>query len=271
MYRLLFILYMEAREELGYAPMKSDAYRLGYSFDSLRDLEVVELTTEESRQGFYIHDSIKLLFDLIYRGYPEYEAAKDNQPLLLTLPPSSRTRSAENVQTYGFDLFPLRSHLFDPAKTPLLNKVRLRNSEMLQILKLMSLSKSKGGKQRSGRISYAQLGINQLGALSMRPCSASTASLQNKIFSRFSLLRRKTQKLMRNMMTIRISMIRVRTSDHRLKEARARQRVRHTRDELEIAYLVPLEELEKYTMFERVFDQDGSKKNTKKGVASFTV
>ena len=37
LYRLLFLFYVEAREELGYAPMKSDEYRTGYSLESLRD------------------------------------------------------------------------------------------------------------------------------------------------------------------------------------------------------------------------------------------
>ena len=36
---------------------------------------------------------------------------------------------------------------------------------MQRILNLMSLSKEKSGKKRRGRISYAQLGINQLGAV----------------------------------------------------------------------------------------------------------
>ena len=39
MYRILFLLYIEARPELGYAPMGSEAYRLGYSFERLRELE----------------------------------------------------------------------------------------------------------------------------------------------------------------------------------------------------------------------------------------
>ena len=37
LYRLLFLFYVKAREELGYAPMKSEEYRTGYSLESLRD------------------------------------------------------------------------------------------------------------------------------------------------------------------------------------------------------------------------------------------
>ena len=53
MYRLLFLFYIEARPELGYAPMKADAYRQGYSLETLRDLELIQLTTEESKNGTF--------------------------------------------------------------------------------------------------------------------------------------------------------------------------------------------------------------------------
>ena len=38
MYRMLFMLFIEARPELGYAPMKAQAYVQGYSLESLRDV-----------------------------------------------------------------------------------------------------------------------------------------------------------------------------------------------------------------------------------------
>ena len=44
LYRLLFLFYVEARPELGYAPINSEAYRKGYSLEHLRDLEMVRLT-----------------------------------------------------------------------------------------------------------------------------------------------------------------------------------------------------------------------------------
>ncbi|RKZ01567.1 hypothetical protein DRQ21_10415, partial [Candidatus Fermentibacteria bacterium] len=68
MYRLLFLFYIEARPDLGYAPMNSDAYRKGYSLETLRDLEIIPLNIEESRNGFFIHESIQLLFNLINTG-----------------------------------------------------------------------------------------------------------------------------------------------------------------------------------------------------------
>lgn len=59
---------------------------------------------------------------------------------------------------------PLSSDLFDPAVTPLLGRVRLRNATLQRVIELLSLSRPKRGARR-GRISYAQLGINQLGSV----------------------------------------------------------------------------------------------------------
>src|SRR5690606_10150980 len=58
----------------------------------------------------------------------------------------------------------LRSALFDEARTPLLRGVKFRNFVLQEVLQLLSLSREGRGKER-GRISYAQLGINQLGAV----------------------------------------------------------------------------------------------------------
>lgn len=148
MYRLLFLFYIEARPELGYAPMKSATYLKGYSVESLRDLETVRLHTPEAREGTYIHDSIRLLFDLIYNG------SKTTDQTVL------------GASDHGiFRLAPLKSHLFDPDRTPTLNRVRFTNEVMQRVINLMSLSKATGRTGRTGRISYAQLGINQLGAV----------------------------------------------------------------------------------------------------------
>ena len=69
LYRLLFLFYVEAREELGYAPMKSEEYRTGYSLESLRDAAEMDLSTEEDRNGFFLHHSLQALFGLIHDGW----------------------------------------------------------------------------------------------------------------------------------------------------------------------------------------------------------
>lgn len=144
MYRILFLFYIEARPELGYLPAEDETWRMGYSLDSLRDLESVRLTTEESRKGHYFHESLQRMFALIYHGY-----------------------SSEHHHG-GQDIFTMRgldSHLFDPAKTPMLNRVTFSNETLQQVIQSMSLTRPTKGKKRRGRVSYTQLGINQLGAV----------------------------------------------------------------------------------------------------------
>jgi len=153
MYRLLFLFYIEARPDLGYVPLQSEAYRKGYSLEALRDLEMVRLETDESRNGRYFHDSISRLFTLIHKGFSgldETQVQVDNI-----------NQAIHN----SFHFEPLDSHLFNPRYTPLLNRVVFCNEALQKIIRLMSLTRLKQGKRRRGRVSYAQLGINQLGAV----------------------------------------------------------------------------------------------------------
>ncbi len=153
MYRILFLFYIEARPELGYLPVGDDTWRQGYSLESLRDLEMVRLTTDDSRQGRYFHDSLQRMFALIYEGY---RASRQGDQL---------HQSTANA----FTLQGLDSHLFDPARTPLLNRVVFSNATLQRVIQSMSLTRpstsGRGGKRRRGRVSYTQLGINQLGAV----------------------------------------------------------------------------------------------------------
>lgn len=265
MYRLLFVLYIESRDELGYTPMKSDAYRLGYSFENLRDLEALELAEEEARTTYYIHDSIKLLFDLIYSGYPEHQQLKEEyrQLFISYAARESSESNPDSIRNFGFDLFPLRSHLFDPAKTPLLNKVRLRNEQMLQVLKLMSLSKAKGNKQRSGRISYAQLGINQLGAVYEALLCFKGFFAEEELYE----VQPAPKKSGRNASDEDEDESDFEDEENSppAKKSKNKGETKKTRDALEIAYLVPKDELGKYAMDERVFDDDGKQKFYAKG------
>lgn len=148
LYRLLFLFYVESRGgELGLAPMGADTYRQGYSLEHLRDLELVPLTTPEAQSGYFIHHSLSQLFGLMQEGFGSDQGSLDF-----------------SLQDYGFELPGLHSDLFHPQRTPLLSQARLRNGPLQKVLELLSLSRPKGKSQR-GRISYAQLGINQLGAV----------------------------------------------------------------------------------------------------------
>ncbi|MDA3791210.1 MAG: hypothetical protein PF503_22270, partial [Desulfobacula sp.] len=205
MYRLLFLFYIEARPELGYAPMKSDAYLKGYSLETLRDIEMVQLTTEESRNGYFIHESLEILFDLIYHGTPKND-------LELTL----GSKSLFNT----FSMSPLQSHLFDPDRTKILNSVKFKNSVLQEIIEKMSLSRPKSRRERRGRISYKQLGINQLGAV------------YEALLSYRGFL--------------------AETDLYEVKKAG------ESHNELETAYFVQEDDLKKYTEDEKVFNTDGT-------------
>ena len=201
MYRLLFLFYIEARPELGYAPVNAEAYRKGYSLEHLRDLELVRLTSDESLNGYYIHESIQTLFRLIREGF---DGGRD---------PEIFERSLRNT----FEIRSLDSALFREGRTPLLDRVKLRNETLQQVIRLMSLTRPpKGRNRRRGRISYAQLGINQLGAVY-------EALLSYRGFF----------------------------ADDDLYEVK---RTGEDPDELASAWFVPLSELGKYTEEERVFE-----------------
>lgn len=150
LYRLLFVLYLEARPELGYLPVKSEDYLKGYSLESLRDLEHVPLETEQERDGYFFDRSISLLFQLIFEG---------------RLPKAQSELGATSIRD-DFAIAPLKSHLFDPDNAKIIKKVRFRNHILQQVIARLSLGRQgRGRNARAGRISYAQLGINQLGAV----------------------------------------------------------------------------------------------------------
>lgn len=154
MYRLLFLFYIEARPELGYAPITSNVYLKGYSLEHLRELELMPLTNEQERQGSYFNDSLNILFKLVADGTPDQHRQQDDI-----------FGAAQQTGRDAFSMAALKSHLFDPKQTALLAKIIFPNHLLQRVIQLMSLSRPAKGKRRRGRISYAQLGINQLGAV----------------------------------------------------------------------------------------------------------
>jgi hypothetical protein len=199
LYRLLFLFYAEARgDEVGVLPMKSDEYRLGYSLESLRDLEQVPLTTEAAQNGYFIDHSLRKLFKLVNDGFhPEQRELVFTEPHPAFWKPSkpvqkrfdfAGTEEEEATATavaepeeppaptpdepryldHGFFITPLESPLFDVKRTPLLSSVKFRSKVLQDVIQLLSLSREggRGNRRRErGRISYAELGINQLGAV----------------------------------------------------------------------------------------------------------
>ena len=158
LYRLLVLFYVEARAgELALLPMNSDEYALGYSLEALRDLELVQLGPE-SRDGSFFNDSLRTLFRLVNEG-----TRADTLAL-------SGADARQGFDDRGFVVEGLKSPLFDERTTPRLSKVRFRNEVLQKVVRLLSLTPEgrRGRAGRSwgrGRISYAQLGIDQLGAV----------------------------------------------------------------------------------------------------------
>ncbi|MFV2021523.1 class I SAM-dependent DNA methyltransferase [Micromonospora sp. LOL_023] len=155
LYRILFLLYAEASPELGVLPVGAGEYDQGYSLDRLRDLVQVELATPRARSGTHLYESLGVLFRLVDKGHqpdavaaPETDAEDDDAPL-----------AAE-----GLTFNALRADLFRPEATAHIDAVGLGNVALQQVLTHLLLSKESRGKDR-GFISYAELGINQLGAV----------------------------------------------------------------------------------------------------------
>lgn len=152
MYRFLFVLFLESRKDLGYferAEGTDDVFWSAYGLDHLRDLETVPLLTEADRNGHYFDESIKQLFAKIWFGVGYH------------------TDGAKQAGCKeAFRIKPLKAHLFDPKRTELFNSAKIPNDVWQKIIYSLSIGESGTGKRkRKGRISYAQLGIQQLGSV----------------------------------------------------------------------------------------------------------
>ena len=139
-YRLLFIFYAESRDELEILPTNDEVYNQGYSLEMLRDLEKVPLISDASRNGFFIDDSLRQLFRLLSTGYHENRPDSDK----------------------SFTVMHIDSPLFNNRRLNYLGDVRIRNIVWQQIIQALSLSRN---DKQVGRISYANLGVNQLGSV----------------------------------------------------------------------------------------------------------
>lgn len=211
MYRMLFVLFIEARPELGYAPIKAQSYYSGYSLESLRDIaDNIRDDVDEVGDGYYLHETLAKLYELIYDGYPKTEDE---------LQKATGSDSLHDM----FLIAPLKAHIFDPEYTKMITAAKLRNSCMLRIIDLMSLTRATGRRNgRRGRISYANLGINQMGAVY-------EALLSYRGF----------------------------IAEHDLYEVK---RAGDSFNELDVGYFVSESELDQYTEEERVRYESGEKK-----------
>lgn len=151
LYRILFLLYAEASPELRVLPSGAPEYGEGYGLDRLRELTLTEMVSPTAKAGTHLYQSLATLFRLVDHGHaprsPETAGADDPAP--------------------GLEFNALRADLFDPKATSLIDQVGLSNEATQQVLQHLLLSKESKGRKGSDRgfISYAELGINQLGAV----------------------------------------------------------------------------------------------------------
>lgn len=175
LYRVLFLLYAEARPELGILPADDSTYEAGYSIARLRELVARDrkLVDEDSRGGFHLYASLDVLFNKVNYGHrPHGTETDDDKP------------ADQRSEQRGLRFEPLRSELFDPKAITLIGRrvldprwdedggeqpkwldLRLRNEALHQVLRLLTMKEAGQKGRQGGFISYRNLGINQLGAV----------------------------------------------------------------------------------------------------------
>ncbi|APU22557.1 hypothetical protein [Actinoalloteichus sp. GBA129-24] len=168
LYRILFLLYAEARPELGILPADYPEYGEGYGLARLGELATHPIVDDVDREGFHLYESLDLLCSLVNTGYRS----------------RSMGEAADRSEGEGLRFEALNSDLFLPSRVTLIGRIRhpdweaddptgppeyldtrLRNGVLHAVLRLLMLTKGRGRGERTGFISYAQLGINQLGAV----------------------------------------------------------------------------------------------------------
>ncbi|PLC11320.1 hypothetical protein AUQ48_02470 [Kocuria flava] len=148
LYRILFLLYAEASPEMGVLPVGDENYTEGYGLDRLRQVVLTDLGTPKAHHGTHLYQSLDVLFRLVNNGHrPMNQQAEDDVS-----------------RAPGLTFSNLSADLFLPRATALIDEAKLGNLALQQVLQKLLLSKEGRGKER-GFISYAELGINQLGSV----------------------------------------------------------------------------------------------------------
>jgi hypothetical protein len=144
LYRVIVLLFAEARPELGILPVDDPDYQAGYSVARLRDVALTDLLSDHALHGRHIQHSLDVLFRLVNEGHAEEQTLGDDARDLV---------------------FPgLRSELFSPASCALLDRAHLSDEILQQVMQHLCFTRERAGRGRQP-VSYSTLGINQLGAV----------------------------------------------------------------------------------------------------------
>jgi len=145
LYRIIVLLFAEARPELGILPADDPDYQAGYSMARLRDTALVELHGDHARGARHIQHSLDVLFRLVDRGHAAERALGGDDARELVFPG-------------------LRSALFGPEACPLVDQSHLDDELLQQVIAHLCFTRE-GARGSRQAVSYATLGINQLGAV----------------------------------------------------------------------------------------------------------
>jgi hypothetical protein len=144
LYRIIVLLFAEARPELGILPVDDPDYQAGYSLARLRDIALTDLHGDRAVSSTHIQQSLAVLFQAVNEGY-EPDAVLD-------------------LDSRGLSFPGLGSALFAEEASPLLDRSRIPDETLQQVLANLCFTREQKGRTRQS-LSYAALGINQLGAV----------------------------------------------------------------------------------------------------------
>ena len=144
LYRIIVLLFAEARPELGILPVDDVDYQAGYSLARLREIALTELHGDHALNSRHIQQSLALLFNLVDEGH-EPEASLGIDTRWLSFPS-------------------LGSTLFAGSACPMLDRAHISDHTLQQVLANLCFTQEQRGRSRQS-LSYSALGINQLGAV----------------------------------------------------------------------------------------------------------
>jgi hypothetical protein len=143
LYRIIVLLFAEARPELGIVPADHPDYQAGYSVARLRDVALADLHGPVARDANHIQRSLAVLFKLVNDGYQ----------------PDVTLGDVCSIEFPG-----LGSSLFSEDACPMLDRARLSDATLQQVLMHLCFTREQRNRRREV-VSFATLGINQLGAV----------------------------------------------------------------------------------------------------------
>ncbi|WP_182172610.1 DNA methyltransferase [Flaviflexus equikiangi] len=146
LYRILFLLFAEATPELEILPTGSPEYDEGYGLTRLRELILNPPVSHQAQQGRHLYESLNVLFHLVDQGHDPQDE----------LHPQFDAEATE-----GLAFRNLRADLFQSTATSLIDQVGLTNKALNDVLENLLLSRK--STQDRGFISYATLGVTELG------------------------------------------------------------------------------------------------------------